>query len=151
MSGSLPGWGETWLQYGCHQPDPSTPLHWALLASETVRFSQEWIHELKALPNGSALDIALGHVRLGDWFGRIIADFHQRHLVLRTWLPHGHTVFLSREAVGFSTQIGDGARIAARIGLPVVCDLRRDLAYGGRGAPMAPLADRLLFPTMMPG
>ncbi|MCB0694179.1 MAG: anhydro-N-acetylmuramic acid kinase [Lewinellaceae bacterium] len=132
-----------------HQPDPSTPLHWALLASETIAFSQEWIHELKALPNGSALDIARGHVRLGDWFGRIIADFHQRHLVTPDLVAsHGHTVFhYPREAVGFSTQIGDGARIAARIGLPVVCDLRSgDLAYGGQGAPMAPLADRLLFP-----
>jgi anhydro-N-acetylmuramic acid kinase len=58
---------------------------------------------------------------------------------------HGHTVF-HKPGEGFTTQIGSGAILAAEIGLPVVCDLRSsDVAYGGTGAPLIPLVDKLLF------
>lgn len=132
-----------------YQPDPAEPPQWTLLASETIPFSLEWTDRLKALPSGSALDLARYHSQLGDLFGSMIFDYHQRHLVTPDLVAsHGHTIFhYPDDPVGFSTQIGDGARIAARTGLPVVCDLRSgDLALGGQGAPLAPLADRLLFP-----
>jgi len=58
---------------------------------------------------------------------------------------HGHTVF-HNPSEGFTTQIGSGAIIAAETHMPVVCDLRSlDVAYGGTGAPLIPLVDKLLF------
>ena len=52
---------------------------------------------------------------------------------------HGHTVFHKPEQ-GISCQIGDGARLAQKIGIPVVCDFRaNDVAHGGQGAPLAPI------------
>jgi anhydro-N-acetylmuramic acid kinase len=43
-------------------------------------------------------------------------------------------------------QLGDGAAIAARTGLPVVTDLRAmDVALGGQGAPIVPMGERLLW------
>lgn len=58
---------------------------------------------------------------------------------------HGHTVFHNPEK-GITTQIGSGAILAARTGFPTVCDLRSlDVAYGGTGAPLIPIVDRLLF------
>jgi anhydro-N-acetylmuramic acid kinase len=42
-------------------------------------------------------------------------------------------------------QVLDGAALAARLGVAVVCDFRRaDVALGGQGAPLAPLADLAL-------
>jgi anhydro-N-acetylmuramic acid kinase len=44
-------------------------------------------------------------------------------------------------------QLGDGAAIAAETQLPVVTDLRSlDIAFGGQGAPIVPLGEKLLFP-----
>ena len=51
---------------------------------------------------------------------------------------HGHTV-LHDPAHRRTRQIGDGARLAAAIGIDVVADFRSaDVAAGGQGAPLAP-------------
>lgn len=66
---------------------------------------------------------------------------------------HGQTVFhdglgakyLGRR-VAATLQIGDGSVVAERLGVPVVSDFRtRDVAAGGRGAPLVPYVDYLLF------
>lgn len=56
---------------------------------------------------------------------------------------HGQTVF---HAPPLSWQLMQPAPIAAALGAPVVFDLRAaDLAAGGQGAPITPLADHVLF------
>jgi anhydro-N-acetylmuramic acid kinase len=66
---------------------------------------------------------------------------------------HGQTIyhegrptpFLGRR-IASSLQIGDGSVLAARTGVPVVCDFRpADIAAGGQGAPLVPYVDYLLF------
>jgi anhydro-N-acetylmuramic acid kinase len=43
-------------------------------------------------------------------------------------------------------QVGDGSRIAARVGVPVISDFRpADMAAGGKGAPLVPYLDYLLY------
>ena len=60
---------------------------------------------------------------------------------------HGHTIFHDPEQQA-TCQIGDGAAIAAKTGLPVTYKFRHmDMALGGQGAPLAPLADRWLLPS----
>ena len=52
---------------------------------------------------------------------------------------HGHTI-LHRPEAGITRQIGDGAKLAARLGIDVVDDFRStDVAAGGQGAPLASL------------
>jgi anhydro-N-acetylmuramic acid kinase len=66
---------------------------------------------------------------------------------------HGQTIFhqgdpvpLLGQKVASTLQIGDGSVLAARAGVPVVCDFRpADIAAGGKGAPLVPYVDYLLF------
>ncbi len=45
-----------------------------------------------------------------------------------------------------TAQLGDGAAIAATTRLPVVSDLRAmDIAFGGQGAPIVPIGEKLLL------
>lgn len=57
---------------------------------------------------------------------------------------HGQTV-LHRPEHRLTVQIGDGEELAARLGLPVVYDMRAaDVAAGGQGAPLVPVYHRAL-------
>lgn len=64
---------------------------------------------------------------------------------------HGQTV-LHRPEAGLTVQIGEGARLASALGVPVAADFRAaDVAAGGEGAPLVPvfhqaLARRLAVP-----
>jgi len=66
---------------------------------------------------------------------------------------HGQTVFHDGAGTSFAgrkvtstLQLGDGSVIAERTGVPVISDFRaRDIAAGGRGAPLVPYVDYLLF------
>ncbi len=63
---------------------------------------------------------------------------------------HGQTI-AHYPALHATYQLADGARVAARTGVPVVCDFRSaDIALGGQGAPLVPFADHVLFGTRSP-
>jgi len=66
---------------------------------------------------------------------------------------HGQTIYHQGEAARFlgrdlavTWQTGDGSLIARRVGVPVVSDFRpADMAAGGKGAPLVPFLDFLLY------
>jgi anhydro-N-acetylmuramic acid kinase len=66
---------------------------------------------------------------------------------------HGQTIYHQGEKKNFlgrqiaaTWQIGEGAILAARTGIPVVSDFRQaDMAAGGKGAPLVPFLDYMLY------
>jgi anhydro-N-acetylmuramic acid kinase len=58
---------------------------------------------------------------------------------------HGHTIF-HNPGKKLIAQLGEGAAIAATTGINVVSDIRAmNMALGGKGAPLIPLGEKLLF------
>jgi anhydro-N-acetylmuramic acid kinase len=124
---------------------------WAfeILQAETIPFTLEWIERLKALPMATAKELAEAHAHLGSYFGELVSEFIQKHNLrgkVDAVASHGHTIF-HFPAHSCTTQIADGAAIATKVGVPVVCDFRTtDIALGGQGTPIVPIGDKLLFP-----
>ena len=111
-----------------------------------VGFSDEWKKELMNLSNSSAEE---WHRVARDW-----TLWCAEEVVKSGWLEevdlvvfHGQTVF-HRPDEGWTGQLASGSHMYAALGseTPVVCDLRSlDVAMGGQGAPLVPLADRHLY------
>lgn len=89
------------------------------------------------------LDFALGGW-LADAALAAIAEAGVARDEIAAIASHGHTVW--HEPPHGTWQFGQPAVIAERTGIPVIADFRvRDLAAGGQGAPLVPLADAALF------
>lgn len=122
---------------------------WSILAAATDPYPPTWRARLETAPFLPGRELWRLHADLGHWVGQRAAAFLSRH---PDHLPaligsHGHTVFHD-PVRHFTTQIGDGAAIAERTGLTTVAEFRgADVAAGGQGAPIAPVADKYLFPN----
>ena len=115
-------------------------------ACETVPYPETWLKRLKSLPGATALEYAENHTFYGKYLGSLVNDFVRlNHLSVDFVASHGHTIF-HNPAKHYTSQVGEGAAIAAGCGLPVICDFRTgDVASGGQGAPLVPIGDQLLF------
>jgi anhydro-N-acetylmuramic acid kinase len=85
---------------------------------------------------------------LGHWFTdatvAVLAEAGVSRADIRAIGSHGQTIW--HEAPHSTWQLGEAAIIAERTGIDVVSDFRvRDVAAGGQGAPLVPIADALLF------
>ncbi len=119
-----------------------------LLEAECTPYPAVLTAELKkahtlAVPAFLRLHTSFGHY-LGEQVNHFIKKYSLQHKV-HFVASHGHTVW-HEPAARTTSQIGDGAAIAGWTLLPVISDLRNmDIALGGQGAPIVPIADKLLF------
>lgn len=122
-------------------------LNCKLLAAETIPIPGYLIMKLKDLALGSAREFMQCDAELGQWMGNALKVFIDNHRILPDIIgSHGHTIF-HEPGLGYTSQIGHASHIAALSGIPVVSDFRMtDIAYGGQGAPMIPIAEKLLWP-----
>lgn len=130
------------------------------LHSELVEFEPGFgkrLHKLVNSGQASLAEVCLLNTALGEVFAaaatRIARTLAAKGEQLDLIGSHGQTVWHEPEAKDFwgiqtkgTLQLGDGAVIAARTGLPVISDFRsNDIAWGGQGAPLVSYADEVLF------
>ena len=125
------------------------PIAFELLGFRNASYSDEQRRRLaSALTGATPAEYCRLQVDLGAWLAEAALALCEECGVapreLDAIASHGQTVW---HVPGHSTwQIGDPATIAERTGVSVVSDFRaRDVAAGGQGAPLVPIADRLLF------
>ena len=131
-----------------------------LLAFENRPYPAKVREEIFALfqPEQATVDrVGQMNVLLGELYAR-----SARSVVERAGLrledvdligSHGQTIWHSPQPeyvegfpVHYTVQIGEGAVIAARTGVPTVSDFRTaDMAVGGQGAPLVPFTEYLLY------
>jgi anhydro-N-acetylmuramic acid kinase len=105
-------------------------------------------------PRASVADLARLNFLLGELYAEAVIAA-QKKLRLKAELVgcHGQTLyhqgvvapFLGKQ-LAVTWQTGEGAVVATRSGLPVISDFRTaDMAAGGKGAPLVPYLDYLLY------
>lgn len=100
-------------------------------------------------------DVAELHVEVGIAFADACLDALRSAAIDPTSVDligsHGQSLYHHSavpDAPRATMQIGDADQIAERTGVCVIADFRsRDIAAGGEGAPITPMADRILFAT----
>ena len=120
-----------------------------LLAHVTRPYSDEQRARLRAaMREGSARDYCRLGFDLGTWLADVAEEAIARSRAARGDIravgSHGQTIW--HEPPHATWQLGETAVIAERTGLDTVGDFRvADVAAGGQGAPLVPIADAMLF------
>lgn len=132
---------------------------WKLRGFASTPYPRRLREAILAVSNAPAhtSQIARLHFFLGELYARAVrracekSGFELARLDLIAC--HGQTIFHEGDPVRFlgrriasTLQIGEPCVLAERTGVPVVADFRpRDIAAGGKGAPLVPFVDYWLF------
>jgi len=139
-------------------PSPHKTEHsdFKLLAHEEYPFPAPIRRAILAMMNAElahVADLARLNFLLGELYAEAVARTARKHRAKLDLVGcHGQTLYHQGEAERFlgrklavTWQTGEGAVIAARLGVPVVSDFRpADIAAGGKGAPLVPFLDYLV-------
>ncbi len=130
----------------CQFNKTSEKLNWELIKYHTFPFSNELKGRLKNIREASIDEILTVDNMIAKFTASCVAEIGQNVLTPIDYISsHGHTV-LHHPQEGYSLQVGNGGTIAAISGIPTICDFRmNDIALGGQGAPIAPIAEKYLF------
>jgi anhydro-N-acetylmuramic acid kinase len=102
----------------------------------------------------SVAELARLNFRLGEFYAEAVRKAQKKTGAQLDLVGcHGQTLYHQGLAAPYlgkkiacTWQTGEGAVVAARLGVPVVSDFRpADMAAGGKGAPLVPLLDYVIF------
>jgi anhydro-N-acetylmuramic acid kinase len=98
----------------------------------------------RILSAATSADISRLNFELGELYAKAVRALDEPIDLIGC---HGQTIYHEGQGGHPNTlQIGEASVIAERLGVPVVSDFRtRDIAAGGKGAPLVPFVDLLLF------
>lgn len=117
--------------------------------SETVKYPKYWKLTLSQLVNKSLEELNAIDKAYSEYLATVILDFIKENELkaIDFIASHGHTA-LHRPEEKLTYQIGNQQVFANVLNKKVICDFRiQDVLYGGQGAPLVPIGDRLLFPN----
>src|SRR5262249_37088575 len=102
----------------------------------------------------SVPDLSRLNFLLGELYAQVVRQAQKRFRIGADLVGcHGQTIYHQGAAASFlgrkiacTWQLGEGAVIARRLGVPVISDFRpADMAAGGKGAPLVPFLDYVVF------
>ena len=114
---------------------------------DTISYSNEMISKLKNGIHLSSIELSELNIEYTNLLGNIISEFIYKNNIsnLDAVCSHGHTI-LHQPQNGFTLQIGNLPEIAKITNQKVVCNFRvQDVLFGGQGAPLVPIGDKILF------
>jgi len=115
--------------------------------SKTIKYSTDWKLVLSQLVNKSLDELQEIDKTYSEYLATIILDFINKNKLetIDFIASHGHTA-LHQPENGLTLQIGNQQVLADILKAKVICDFRlQDVKFGGQGAPLVPIGDRLLF------
>ena len=118
-------------------------IHYA----KTITYSKFWKERLKGLINASSKDLKQIDEDYTVYLSELVQSFIAKYNItdIDFISSHGHTA-LHRPKQKITYQIGNLPKLAKLLGHDVVCDFRvQDVEFGGQGAPLVPIGDKLLF------
>ena len=150
MSGtSLDGISAAVARFRSQEDSPAAKVDVDLLAFTSTSYSVVQRERLAtALTRGTPEEYCRLNFDIGTWLAEaavtVIAEAGVARADIMAIASHGHTIW--HEPVHSTWQSGEAAVIAERLKIDVVSDFRvRDVAAGGQGAPLVPIADAMLF------
>src|SRR5947209_4336310 len=133
-------------------------LRFELLGHEHFAYSRrvkEAVLRAMNAPSISVAELSRLNFLLGELYADAIRKAQQRTAKANINLIgcHGQTIYHQGDPalylgkkIACTWQTGEGSVIAARLGIPVVSDFRpADMAAGGKGAPLVPFLDYVIF------
>ncbi|WP_299097601.1 anhydro-N-acetylmuramic acid kinase [uncultured Winogradskyella sp.] len=115
--------------------------------AETLKYSSQWKALLSNLVNKSLEELKELDIAYSEYLANAIQSFITKYNLseIDFVASHGHTA-LHQPENKLTYQIGNRTVLADKLQQKVICDFRlQDVEYGGQGAPLVPIGDRLLF------
>jgi anhydro-N-acetylmuramic acid kinase len=118
------------------------PILWKQRLQQAINLSENELQKLNEEYTVYLADVLSEFVdKINEIPSRKLSGFEGIDLVS----SHGHTI-LHQPEDGITLQIGNLPELAQKLQKTVVCDFRvQDVKFGGQGAPLVPIGDRLLF------
>lgn len=116
--------------------------------AKTITYSEELYEKLKTSRILSSFDLLKLENSLTHFFAESVISLLNENKDTRVdfIVNHGHTVFHFPNE-GISHAISNHQLLAQKLKIKVLGNLRlKDVAFGGQGAPIVPVADKYLFP-----